>query len=276
MESPFKREPLGSHPRRLPERQVSGVHEAQTQPAPHLEEHDRITTESPMLVGSVPVAALSLRFEPVVCLGSGETFAYEVHPTCEEGGFADAEELFARAKFEHRVGELGRVLRSHALERGEGHPLLLSVHPDELKEGWLIRPDDPLSMHAQPLYLQLAQPAMSTVSRQVLREVTARGEVSIVLDDFGDGPSTISQLVELRPAMVRLSSSLVAGIDSDPRRCAAVEQVAVLCGTLGATVIARGVESEAALTALVECGVGFAQGPILGAPHEDLLPGRLP
>lgn len=276
MNSPFKHGLPGQSPppgRMPPERQISGVHEAQTEPAPYLDELEQVTTETAMLVGSIPIAALTLHFEPMVCLGSGETLAYEVHPTCAEGGFSGAADLFSRAQFEHRIGELGRVLRSQAFDRSGGRPLLLAVHREELNEGWLIRPDDPLCTYDGNVYLQLAQANLSKVCRHVLSEVSARREVSLVLDEFGDGPSSIAQLIELQPVMVKLASTLTVGIESDPRRRAAVEQVAIMCGTLGATVVAKGIRTPAALDALMDCGVGFAQGPIVGEPSPDFLPG---
>ncbi|HEX2676561.1 MAG TPA: hypothetical protein VHM19_07970, partial [Polyangiales bacterium] len=45
--------------------QVSGVHEAPTQPAPYVEE-----TPSESLVGTIPVEALGARFVPIVSLRS--------------------------------------------------------------------------------------------------------------------------------------------------------------------------------------------------------------
>jgi len=240
--------------------QVSGVHQSPTQPAPYLED------ELSQQVGSVPLTALTARFQPVVALRTGKTFGFEAIPHCAEEELSSLEELYARAAFEKRVGELGRVVRSAAFAECPSIPVFVSVHPHELKESWLIRPDDPLCSHDAEVYLQVNQAAYSPMCQHVLSEVSSRSGIALVLDDFGSSTSSLRQAVELCPAFVKLTVELVQGIDQAPRKRVVVAAVVQMCLDLGAQVIAKGIETEREARVLIECGVAYGEGPIMGHP----------
>ncbi|HEX7478168.1 MAG TPA: EAL domain-containing protein [Polyangiales bacterium] len=242
--------------------QVSGVHEAPTQPAPYVEEE--LFRDS--LVGSVPVESLSAHFQPVVALCTGKTFAFEALPRCDVEGLRDPEELFARAAFEKKIGELGRAVRRAAFDACPGAPIFIGVHPHELKDSWLIRPDDAISSHDREVYLQVDQPVCSAVCMHVLSEVASRTGVSLVVDDLGASGSNLSQVIELGPSFVKLDAALVRGIDRNLRKRKVVSALVKMCADLGAQLIAKAVDSEAALRTLIELGVPYGQGSVLGAP----------
>ncbi len=241
--------------------QVSGVHEAPTQPAPYVEEADGAAD----LVGSVPTDALTAYFQPIVALRTGRTFAFEAFPHCEVEGLTDPEELFARAVFEKTVGELGRAVRRVAFAACPGSPLFVGVHPHELKDSWLIRPDDAISSHHREVYLQVDQPGYSAVCMHVLTEVASRG-ILLVVDDLGADGSNLRQVIELGPSFVKLDPELVRDIEHNVRKRKVVAALVQLCTDLGAQVIAKGVDTESALQVLIDSGVQYAQGTVLGVP----------
>jgi len=243
--------------------QLSGVHQSPTSPAPYLEE---IPAEG--LVGSVPMEALTAYFQPIVGLRNGKTFGFEAIAHCVTEGLTDREELFARAAFEKRVGELGRAVRSIAFTECPSIPVFVGVHPHELKESWLIRPDDPICGHDADVFLQVAQTSYSPMCLHVISEVSSRTGISLVLDDLGGPASNLRQLVELAPAFVKIDAELVREIDRNGRKRAAVLGLVRMCGDLGAQAIAKGVGTEAEVRTLIECGVAYGQGMLLGAPAE--------
>ncbi|MDD9970702.1 MAG: EAL domain-containing protein [Myxococcales bacterium] len=245
----------------IPLTQVSGVHEAPTQPAPYVEDVEG----GEGAVGSIPTADLTVLYEPVIELSTGNMVGFEAHARSRTPGLEDPAELFARAVLEHRVGELGRIIREQALSACAGTSVFLKVHGQELKEGWLIRPDDAICSHDAEIVLEVAQSTYSSVCRQVLAEVRSRGGISLCVDDFGAGTSNTLQVVQLAPNHVRLDGQLVAGIDSDPRRIRALQRVVDLMSDLGATVIAKGLSTRAEVSVVHQCGVHYGQGPVLGS-----------
>jgi EAL domain-containing protein (putative c-di-GMP-specific phosphodiesterase class I) len=145
-------------------------------------------------------------------------------------------------------------------------PVFVSVHPHELKDAWLIRPDDPLCSHDAEVFLQVAQTAYSPMCLHVLTEVASRSGIALVLDDFGDSASSLRQLVELSPAFVKLTAELVRDIDQSARKRVVVSSVVQMCMDLGAQVIAKGVETELEAQVLRDFGVAYGEGPLMGLP----------
>lgn len=243
---------------------VSGVHGAPTRPAPYVEELEG----TDRLVGSIPRDQLSVDFQPVVNLLTGDTLGYEVFARCRSEGLIDPEELFARAMFEKSVGELGRSIRAIATSKGSGATLFIALHPAELKDRFLVRPDDPICFHDAPVFLQISQTSLSGLAAHTVQELSSRGEVGLVLDDLGAGPSSLKQLIDLVPKAVKLDSELTAGLDKSQRKQAVVRALVGMCRDLGTMLIAKGMDCEAELQAAVGCGVEFGQGFVLGEPSN--------
>jgi EAL domain-containing protein (putative c-di-GMP-specific phosphodiesterase class I) len=242
--------------------QVSGVHEAPTEPAPYIDDFDVHAS----LIGSIPRNALTAEFEPIVRLADGRTLGFEAVPHCHADGLTDNEQLYARATFEKTVGELGRAIREIALRECGGSAVYLRVHPNELKDSWLVRPDDPVCFHDGEIFLQLNQAVIAGLPLQVVRELGGRSGISLLIDDFGTGPATLRQIVELEPAAVKVGRELTAGIGASWRKQKTLARVVELCADLGALLIAKGVESPKEVEIIRACGVHAAQGIAVGEP----------
>lgn len=110
----------------------------------------------------------------------------------------------------------------------------------------------------------------ATVPR--LERLRAAG-VSIVLDDFGTGHSSIGRLHRLPVDKVKIDRSFVTGLPHDPDSRRIVEVVLRLAEGLDLEVIAEGVERAEQRRALLELGCRRAQGHLFArpAPAEELL-----
>lgn len=73
----------------------------------------------------------------------------------------------------------------------------------------------------------------------------------------------------LRPDIVKLDRSVVAGIAEDEAKRALVETVGALAGRLDAWILAEGIETPRELDALVGLGVPLGQGYLLGRPGSS-------
>jgi diguanylate cyclase (GGDEF)-like protein len=122
---------------------------------------------------------------------------------------------------------------------------------------------------ASALELELTETVFQTGPATVdsLRRLRELG-VSIALDDFGIGYSSLTSLEQLPITRVKLDRMLVEGVDSNPRSAAIVRSVVALCHGLGLQVIAEGVERPAQLEFLSHCGPIGVQGYLLAYPVE--------
>ena len=99
--------------------------------------------------------------------------------------------------------------------------------------------------------------------------------MALVIDGVGGGGSNILQIVDLAPRIVKLDPELTVWLDTDARRRAAVQHIASMCAALGCGVVGKSVSTPEELAALIDCGVSYVQGPLLGSPCVVPRPGIL-
>lgn len=112
---------------------------------------------------------------------------------------------------------------------------------------------------------------------QALEEIAALG-VTIAIDDFGAGYSSLAQLRRLRFNTLKIDRSLIMPIGSDDDAHAVAAAAVTLGRSLGMKVVAEGVETAAHLEALREIGCDEGQGyyfwrPLPAALFREILAG---
>ncbi len=87
------------------------------------------------------------------------------------------------------------------------------------------------------------------------------------VDDAGAGHSGLQQVLDLRPSIIKLDRSLIAGIDRDEAKVALVEMLGLFASRIDAWVLAEGLETEAEMARIMALEVPLAQGYYLGRPE---------
>jgi EAL domain-containing protein (putative c-di-GMP-specific phosphodiesterase class I) len=218
--------------------------------------------------GLVRAEDLSTVFQPIVRLDTGELFAYETLVRCGVPGFAPIT-LFERAAAEHSTGRLGRMIREIAVPLCGGTPVFFNLHPNELEDRWLVRPDDPIFSHDHDIYLEITESVPMThfdLCMSVLREVCGRTGAHLIIDDLGAGYSNLKLIADLEPKVVKLDRALVQDLDRKPRQQKLVSIVVHLCNELGADVVAEGIETYDEFCAVCDCGAQYGQGYLFARP----------
>jgi EAL domain-containing protein (putative c-di-GMP-specific phosphodiesterase class I) len=222
--------------------------------------------------GLVRPRDLSVVFQPIVHLDGEKVFAYEALVRCLSPKLTPPE-LFERAAHERSTGRLGRIIREIAVPMCGGYPLFVNLHPSELEEGWLVRPDDPIVSHDHDIYLEITESAPLThfnVCLSVLREVCSRTGAHLVVDDFGAGYSNLKHISDLEPKVVKLDRTLVDGLDRKPRQHKLVSATVRLCHELGSLVVAEGIETHDEYLAVCDSGADLGQGYLFARPAFPL------
>ena len=122
-----------------------------------------------------------------------------------------------------------------------------------------------LSRHGVPasrLVLEVTEGSLLTPSAEAsatLAELTALG-VTLSLDDFGTGWSSLARLRSLPVTELKVDRSFVQRVADDPRDRAVVRSIVDLADGLGLRVVAEGVEDERTWEVLRELGCDLAQG----------------
>jgi diguanylate cyclase (GGDEF)-like protein len=119
----------------------------------------------------------------------------------------------------------------------------------------------------------VAEPAIARLTMQQL----ADNGMSVVLDDFGAGFSSLSYVHQYRFSGLKIDKSFILELTTSSRSRAIVRAIVRMAESLDLSVVAEGVEDEATLDLLREIGAGQAQGYYFAKPMglEDLLASSL-
>jgi len=108
----------------------------------------------------------------------------------------------------------------------------------------------------------VAEPAIARLTMQQL----ADNGMSVVLDDFGAGFSSLSYVHQYRFSGLKIDKSFIFELTSSPRSRAIVRAIVRMAESLDLSVVAEGVENEETLNLLREMGAGQAQGYYFAKP----------
>src|SRR4029453_8226324 len=104
----------------------------------------------------------------------------------------------------------------------------------------------------------------SDESSRTLRELQAIG-LKLSLDDFGTGYSALAYLTRMPLDTLKLDSTLIRDIDTDPSAASVVSTVIAMARGLGLRTVAEGIDRETLVPLLLDMGCAEAQGFLFSA-----------
>ncbi len=124
------------------------------------------------------------------------------------------------------------------------------------------------NVKAERLKLELTESILVTDIEGVIAKMNALKGVGVgfSLDDFGTGYSSLSYLKRLPLDQLKIDQGFVRGILTDANDAAIAKMVIALADSLGLTVTAEGVETEAQRLFLESLGCRNYQGYLFGRP----------
>jgi diguanylate cyclase (GGDEF)-like protein len=254
---------------------------------------------------AVDEGELYLVYQPEVDLVSGRVLGVEalMRWHSRSRGSVSPAEFIPVAEETGLITDLGawalhravRDITAHNRLTGSDLRVWVNVSPRQFA-GHADRPDlvttvvDVLArMDAPPRWLgiEVTESALADDARAVpmLRALHELG-VGVAIDDFGTGYSSLSRLHDYPVTLLKIDQSFVQQLGGDgdvgPRAAGVIEAVVALGRSLGAAVIAEGVEDEFRFIQLRALGCGLAQGYLFGRPaafadavrRSSVLPGR--
>ena len=224
---------------------------------------------------AIEAGELELHYQPKAELATTRVVGVEAlvrwrHP---ERGLVQPDEFIPLAERSGLIVPLTSWVLNEAMRqlsdwRSRGWDLCLAVNitvKDLCGDQLVDRVVEGLSAYQLPasaLQLEVTEGSLFTDSpkaRQTLRRLQSLG-VTLSLDDFGTGWSSLVQLRSLPVSEIKVDRSFVSAMDSDPRDLAIVMSVIDLARGLGMRVVAEGVEDAATWDRLSAIGCDRAQG----------------
>jgi diguanylate cyclase (GGDEF)-like protein len=216
-----------------------------------------------------------LYYQPKLALGDGRITGAEAlirwrHPAL---GMINPDEFIGLAESTGLIAPVGEwVLHAACMEAARwaaaGRPLKVAVNVSPVQ---FLRHDlvgavrealDASGLPPTLLELEVTENAVvadAAKAQAILDQVTALG-VTIAMDDFGAGYSSLAQLRRLRFNTLKIDRSLVSPLGSDADALAVIATVVALGDGLGMTVVAEGIETATHLEILKDVGCHEGQG----------------
>jgi polar amino acid transport system substrate-binding protein len=228
---------------------------------------------------ALSASELFLAYQPIVRLKTSEVETREALLRWQdpERGTIQPSEFIGIAEATNLISDIGhRVIalacRATVLRPGNERvsinlsgrqfhdPSLLEVLDRSLRESGLA---------ASRLEIEITETvAMQDIERAdlILEALRQRG-VRLLMDDFGTGHSSLSNLRRLPLHAVKIDRSFVADLPGETRARGIVTAIIAMAHQLGLEVIAEGVETAEQLAFLKAEGCDSAQGFLLGRPE---------
>ncbi|MFP4514191.1 MAG: EAL domain-containing protein, partial [Acidimicrobiales bacterium] len=232
---------------------------------------------------------LHVRFQPIVRLAAGDTIGYEglVHWARPDGDSIAASEFIAMAEDTGLIHELGLAARDelmctaarHLGRVGDADRWFCNLSARELQmpgavESILDTIDRSGLAHSSVVVDFRCDVGPDQLERMTsaLSELRGAG-VELAIDDFGEGWAPLELLRAATPTWLKLAPSVTCSVTTDPIAAGIVGAAIDLAARLGATVVAKGIESSDQRDVLVDLGVELGQGHLFApaAPIEAFL-----
>jgi diguanylate cyclase len=204
-----------------------------------------------------------------------EALARWTHP--EKGPIA-ASEFIAAAEQHDRIGKLTdfvleqAIIAAAAVNRKQAFGIAVNLSARLLSDkGLVLRLRAMLARHKlapEALTLELTETAELASSGPALDMLTALRDlgVTISIDDYGTGLSTLEYLKKIPASEIKIDQSFVKSMLENRSDLVMVQSTIALAHSLGRKVVAEGVEHRNVLDALIDMGCDVAQGYVIGRP----------
>lgn len=245
----------------------------------------RLEHDIPKAIAS---GGIEVHFQPQVHLRERRTIGVEAlvrwkHPAL---GWIDPPDIVAAARATRHSGPLnayvvGEALLLRARLEAAGHPdlrIAVNISPSDL--GALPIPEiiaevsGQLGLSPAGLEVEITEETILDLEKSAprLKRLREMG-IRIAVDDFGAGYSSLSYLHRLTIDRVKIDRQFVAGLDRDGHCVPLILAVVGIARSIGADVVAEGVETEAAAAALAGMGCFSAQGWLFARamPADDVV-----
>ncbi len=227
-------------------------------------------------------ASLTTHFQPIYCVRRATSIGFEalVRARDQQGAMIPAEELFARTPDSSRSlldwACRAMHLRNYATVDPGDRTLFVNIHPEAaVRDARRTREFAELvryyGLTPKRVCIEILEAPCS--SEKLLREAVESYRdlgATIAMDDFGVGCSNFDRVVSLRPDVVKIDRSILAGAAGKDKARRMLPVMIELLHEFHAKVAVEGIETQAAALLAIEAKADYLQGFFFASPHAHL------
>jgi diguanylate cyclase (GGDEF)-like protein len=221
-------------------------------------------------------------FQPIVKLDGGAVFAHEALIRGPEGTALHTPDALLRAADEENAGYafetacVSATLQCWGAMRTAGRlfvnvsaAALIKAHEHRGQQG-LIDWIQGFAVTPRMLVLEITEhERVADMDRLagVVQEVRAAG-LSLALDDFGDGRSSLRLWSQIKPEVVKIDKYFTRNISAHGDKLKTIQALQHIATIFGTALVAEGIETAEDLRVLRDVGIEYGQGYFLGRPDK--------
>jgi EAL domain-containing protein (putative c-di-GMP-specific phosphodiesterase class I)/GGDEF domain-containing protein len=232
------------------------------------------------LAGLIRSDALHPVFQPLVSLSDGSIYSHEaLIRGPQNSSFHTPDTLLAAAVQENLNFEFETFCIAAALDRwgklNECGRLFVNISAEVLVQvlkrcgrAALLELISDLNVLPRMLVLEITEyerVADMDDLANVVREIRSAG-VSLALDDFGDGRSSLRLWSQLKPEYVKIDKYFTKDISQHADKLKTIQALQQIAAIFDSALVAEGIETENDLRVLRDLGIAYGQGYFLGRP----------
>jgi diguanylate cyclase (GGDEF)-like protein len=247
-----------------------------------------IMSSPPTLAELIERHALRVVFQPIIDLHDCSVHGHESLVRGPEAcSWATPEALFAQARVENLSIELEiecvrQAIASWTPARGTSR-LFVNLSAPALITALRGPSRHLLTKTAREAGIAGSAIVFELTEHEQVRDIDAlleaarelrQANISVALDDFGDGRSSLRLWSELRPEIVKIDRYFTHGLAHKGDKLQTFRALLQIAETFDTRLVAEGIETEDELRILRDLGIRFGQGWLLGRPQD--LPATAP
>jgi len=213
--------------------------------------------------------------QPIYDLSNGSIFGYELLLRVVDG-----DKLYTMGSFIGHLDDLAlvedidrltinRLNKLLSYEDFSNHCFFVNISPRSLDRGRILSDLSLIPKHQRPrVYVEITERETFMDAKEALRQIEELKNMNfkIVLDDFGSGFSSISQLRYFVKYLdlIKIDGSFIKRIHRDPYNRAIVESVKTMADRFSIDLVAEFIEEEEELKVVKSINIRFGQGFFFG------------
>lgn len=224
---------------------------------------------------------LQPQFQPLVDLKDGQVFGYEALIRGPKGGdMRRFGAMFRAADKASMVSWFDIACIEQCFARAAALDLRKHLFVNMEAEGlaYLDLNERPLALRAREHGLSPGRIVIEITERQAVEDFPQLTQYiarlreqgfKIAIDDAGAGYNSLYTIAEMRPDFVKIDRSLTRNLNTVGERRALMAALVQFARQIGTAVLAEGAETREELATLIELGVNYGQGYLMGKPADD-------
>lgn len=226
--------------------------------------------------------AIEVHYQPVVSIVKKSIIGLEGLSRGIYGNeLIDPLPLFKKASKEKRSIDLDRICRENVIENfleiySKHKDMLLFINVDgstmtdeTVGSGFLLNLVNKCNIKPENIVLEIVESKVSNVQAlaRFVNNYRSYGFL-IALDDVGSGRSNLDRIAIIQPDIIKIDRVLVKDVHVDYYKQEVFKSLVSLSKTLGAMVVAEGIETEEEALKVVELGADMLQGFYFATPQK--------